>query len=472
MRLPIRYQFMVPLIVVALASLAAISAYYARRATIDTRTRVEEQLQGVAAVLAGSGFPLTDAVLHDMSHLAGAEFVLVNSRGLPVASSHEEEVGNVDSLSGKPVAKHAEEVSLGEVVELNGVFYYLASLQMADRRGGDSTQVLHMLFPQGDFNTAWRAVFLPPLLVGMATVLAVVLTTQFIAARINRVLGQLGTEVERLADGDFSPVEVPEVKDETQDLAIAVNRTAQRLVDYEAETRRTEQMRTLGILGSGLAHEMRNAATGCRMAVELHREVCQSEGDDDSLQMAMQQLQLMERQLQKYLRLGKRSDREQKSLVDLRELVGDLIGLVRSSAKHAGIDLVWQPPADPTQAMADPEQLSQAVMNLVLNAMDAARQRSATTGTNGYVRVELTRDSACPHVKLVVSDSGDGPPDRLSESLFEPFVSDKPEGVGLGLAVTRDIAENCGGSLTWHRVDNETQFVMSIPLSNEAADHA
>ena len=462
---------MMPLLLVAVASLAAISAYYARRATIDTRNRVEQQLQGVAAVLGGSGFPLTDAVLHDMSHLAGAEFLLVDSRGRRVASSHGAEFTSLETLDASPVAEQADDVALGPIVTLDGVQYYQSSLRIADRRGGSSSQVLHMLFPQGDYNVAWRAVFLPPLIVGLATVIGVVLTTQLVASRITRVLTQLGDDVERLADGDFSPVEVTAVNDETRDLAVAVNRTAQRLVDYDAETRRTEQMRTLGLLGSGLAHEMRNAATGCRMAVELHREACPT-GDDDSLQMAMQQLKLMERQLQKYLRLGKPADSQPQTATNVCELVGDLVALVRPSARHAGVDVVWQSTGEAAMVLADAEQLSQAVMNLILNALEAARHHTATSGNEGYVRLELKSDAPREWLDLVVADSGEGPPAELAESLFEPFVSNKPEGVGLGLAVTREVAENCGGSLHWHRTGDETQFILRIPFLNENSSHA
>lgn len=453
---------MVPLVVVALASLAAISVVHAHLSTVRTRERVERQLQGVAAVLTGSGFPLTEAVLRQMSDLAGAEFVLTTEAGDPVASSLDVTNDSVDWPTTTPAAERAAEVSLGSMLELDGNRYFHSSLQLADRRGGLSPQVLHILFPQDEYNTAWWAMFVPPLLVGLAAVVAVMLTTGLVASRINRVLQRLGREVRRLAEGDFSAIEVPAVNDETKDLAVAVNQTAVRLADYEAETRRTEQMRTLAILGSGLAHEMRNAATGCRMAVDLHSEVCAGGGpDDDSLEMARHQLSLMERRLQKFLRLGKQSVDGVDADLDLAELVSELVALVQPSAKHAGVAFDWQVLAEETLVHGDAEQLSQAVMNLLLNAMDAAAQQSAVGEGDAQVRVTLEQDQG--NLVLTVADSGEGPPEELAESLFEPFVSDKPEGVGLGLAVARQVAKNSGGSLEWSRSGGETRFVLRLP---------
>ncbi len=457
---------MIPLLAVAIASLAAISVVNAHLATVRTRDRVEAQLQGVAGVLAGRAFPLTGAVLRQMSELSGADFVLTSAGGRPAASSR----SDITDLGARTIdhaaARRAGDVTLGPVIELDGERYYYSSLVIAERSGSDSAQVLHILFPQDDYNMAWRAMFVPPLLVGLAAVAGVIATTQLVASRIKRVLDCLGNEVRRLADGDFSAVKVPSVDDETRDLALAVNQTAERLVDYESQTRRTEQMRTLALLGSGLAHEMRNAATGCRMAFDLHSEVCPADrNQDDSLDMARHQLGLMERRLEKFLRLGKPTTTEVNQQIDLVELIDDLVPLVRPSASHAHVDVEWQPPAGTVELRADPEQLSQAIVNLLLNALEAATKRAAETRTAGRVRVELRMSGEA--VTVTVADSGDGPPADLAPTMFDPFVSAKPEGVGLGLAVTRQVAEDYGGTLDWQRTDDETQFSLHLPLQAE-----
>ena len=94
---------------------------------------------------------------------------------------------------------------------------------------------------------------------------------------------------------------------------------------------------------------------------------------------------------------------------------------------------------------ADAEQLRQLLLNLVLNAIEAA-------GPGGWVRIELVREARSRWAKpawlqVRVLDSGPGPSAELAGRLFEPFVTGKPEGIGLGLAVARQIAEAHGGAI-------------------------
>ncbi len=66
-------------------------------------------------------------------------------------------------------------------------------------------------------------------------------------------------------------------------------------------------------------------------------------------------------------------------------------------------------------------------------------------------------------VTVTVSDSGEGPSDDIAERMFEPFVTSKPEGVGLGLAYVRRTIELLGGAVSWSRQQNETCFVLELP---------
>src|SRR4029079_18885773 len=85
---------------------------------------------------------------------------------------------------------------------------------------------------------------------------------------------RLRSEVLRIARGDFREAPLTAIDDEIRDLSAAVNRTATMLAEYEAQVRHSEQMRTLTILGASIAHQLRNAATGCRMALDLHASAC------------------------------------------------------------------------------------------------------------------------------------------------------------------------------------------------------
>jgi nitrogen-specific signal transduction histidine kinase len=72
---------------------------------------------------------------------------------------------------------------------------------------------------------------------------------------------------------------------------------------------------------------------------------------------------------------------------------------------------------------------------------------------------------------LLVEDSGPGPPAEVADRLFEPFVTSKPEGVGLGLAVARQVAEAHGGTIGWRREGDRTCFRIELPLEQERESH-
>jgi signal transduction histidine kinase len=95
------------------------------------------------------------------------------------------------------------------------------------------------------------------------------------------------------------------------------------------------------------------------------------------------------------------------------------------------------------------------------NAIEAA-------GPGGWVEVALRREEApAPVFILEVSDSGPGPSAEVAAKLFEPFVTGKPEGVGLGLAVSRQVAEAHGGRITWRREDGVTRFRIELPAPDK-----
>jgi nitrogen-specific signal transduction histidine kinase len=107
--------------------------------------------------------------------------------------------------------------------------------------------------------------------------------------------------------------------------------------------------------------------------------------------------------------------------------------------------------------------MSQVVINLLLNAVEAAKQNHIERTNGASVRVEI--GSANSHAaEIVISDSGAGPADSVAASLFEPFVTNKPEGAGLGLAVAKEIVTAHGGSIDWSRANGFTRFRVLLPL--------
>lgn len=469
MRFPIRYQFMLPLLAVSLLSLVAIGWISAGMITQRTTARIEQRLQNVLAVLAQSNFPLTDQVLRQMGGLASAELILTDHNGEIVAASHDLPLAVGENLSALPAA--GDQVLLSSTVQVGDKAFFHSTVPVRQRAGLQQGSQLHVLFGQDEYNAAWRAVFLPPLGVGLATAAIVVLITFGVARRLSRMLASLGHEVNRLARGDYSPLAEPPLDDETRDLAKSINQTAEQLGEYEQQLRQSERARTVAMIGAGLAHEMRNAATGCRLAVDLHAKSCPATDNDEALQVARHQLEMMESRLQQLLQLGATNTEDSQELLDYAEIIDRAVRLIAPAAQHAGVRLDWKPPERATQVLANAELLTQAVSNLLLNALEAARQNQLVSAAEGFVRVEVLDHQR--ETELLVTDSGSGPQDAGDgqQAFFQPFVTSKPEGVGLGLTVARRVIESFGGEIAWQRQAGLTQFSIRLPHAQRGLQH-
>jgi signal transduction histidine kinase len=143
--------------------------------------------------------------------------------------------------------------------------------------------------------------------------------------------------------------------------------------------------------------------------------------------------------------------------------VADALSLVKPACAHAGVELAYVQPAEPLVVRGDGQALRQLIANLVLNALDATKGEPATA----RIGVALER-LGTDRVALRVRDSGLGPAADVADRLFEPFITTKPEGTGLGLYVARRVAELHGGSIGWERVGGETCFSVVLPLCSES----
>ncbi len=115
-------------------------------------------------------------------------------------------------------------------------------------------------------------------------------------------------------------------------------------------------------------------------------------------------------------------------------------------------------PADPVLVDADPVALEQVVFNLVRNALDASDAARVT------IRTDIDGGSAI----LDVIDDGPGVPETIKPRIFEPFVTGKPDGTGLGLALCQRLVEEMGGEIVLLPETAETTFRLSLPLSTKA----
>jgi signal transduction histidine kinase len=454
MRWPLRYQILFPFAAVMLAVVVSLSLLEAYLSARRTQRQIEHQLQEVALTLADATFPLTDAVLKQTRGLSGAEFVLTDRRGAVEAASLKE----VEPASLPQTVTPRDQVQLGQGVELGGQAYFHTAIDLRPRGAQRETMRLHILYPQGVLREArWQAAY-PPLWVG-AGLLGVVIAMAFaIAGRFSRPILEVRRELSRLVQGDFRPVPLGQRNDELRDLIGCVNALGDQLEEMRRVIKRSERLALLGQLSGGLAHQLRNSVAGARMAVQLHQRRC-GDVDQDSLAVALRQLTMTEQHLQRFLTAGQ-TTLTKREPCELRAIVADVVSLVAPTCRHRDVALQCDADAAPCPLSADAEQLRQLILNLAVNAIEAA-------GRDGWVRIELSQTAAATIIRVV--DNGPGPAPEVAQRLFEPFASGKPEGIGLGLTVAKKIAESHGGTI---HCTTEGATTFEVVLPSQPADDA
>jgi signal transduction histidine kinase len=291
---------------------------------------------------------------------------------------------------------------------------------------------------------------------GVALVLAVAFAG-VVAARVTEPVQLLKRQTERIANGDFALVRPPQRDDELRDLALAVNRMAELLQRNAVELRQHERAATLHQIGAGIAHQLRNAATGCRMALDLFRRQEQSLEHDENLIVATRQLELMESYLQRFLTLGRTSQLE-RAPTDLADVLRSAVELVRPLAEHRHATVDVHIKNDAPAIDADRKSLEQVFVNLLTNAVEAC---AVPDVSHPEVTVTLARHNGAWQVAIL--DNGPGFAPRVMGRLGDPFVTTKPEGTGLGLAVAREILAAHSATLSWSRRDGQTVFAVEFP---------
>ncbi|MSQ95593.1 MAG: HAMP domain-containing histidine kinase [Gemmataceae bacterium] len=463
MRFSIRYQLLLPLLALMLGLVGA-STWSAWSSGQRARRQIETQIDDIAkTVTTPPSFPLTTSILHLMKGLSGAEFLLCDENRIPIRDKSELVSTLSEAPNELPAPAHPEQ-HFDKPVQIGKILYVGrgVALQHADRPGS----ILYILYPESRWREAVWEALRPALALGIVGSLVSVVLSVVLTQMLSRRIQEMERRTRLIAEGDFSPLPLPSLNDELRDLGQSVNEMAQRLAQFQDTIRQTERLRLLGQVSGGLAHQLRNGVAGARLAVQLHTQECPSppvplpgregRGTDESLTVALRQLSLVEMHLKKFLDLGKALDLQQQPC-RLEEIISDTAQLLGPQCRHAHIDLRVAPPAESSVPLSgDAAQLGHLFLNVLSNAIEAA-------GPDGWVEV---RWGAANRVAFVeVRDSGPGPGPEVAARLFEPFVTGKREGVGLGLAVARQVAEAHGGSIRWTRETGCTCFRIELPCT-------
>jgi signal transduction histidine kinase len=454
----IQQRFLLPVVGVVAVALTVSAAITAAWLHHTVQQRDQQRLARVVAALTAPGFPLNEPVLAKMSGLSGAEFVVLNAHDRPVAASLQLDETSIDGL----LVVLAEQHGPGAVAAVTlGERPYLAEAIALVPRWDEGGRRLVVLSPADPFWTSTGGIVLPPLVVGLVACVLLVGLVSAIARHTARPIEQLAAHAVRIASGDFSQCATRPGCRELDDLAAAMNDMAGRLREYADRIRRNERLRTLDQLSGGIAHQLRNAATGARLALDLYRRDT-ADPDCEPLAVADRQLQQIEAYCQRFLSLARGTQpREPRSFVRLAldDVVRESCSMVAPLAQHAGTTIDCSAIDGPLEMLGDAETLRQVLINLLVNAVEAVRHPDVVDK-----KVAIVVRQSGKNLVVRVGDTGPGPSSLVGD-VFEPLVSDKAEGTGLGLAVAREVIAAHSGRVHWQREGGWTWFEVHLPAA-------
>ncbi|PRH89412.1 hypothetical protein C5L14_02175 [Labrys okinawensis] len=286
---------------------------------------------------------------------------------------------------------------------------------------------------------------------------------------------RLAEGVNAIAKGDFTQRVPTRRHDELGQLSVAFNSMAQQLEGLrkmEAKLRRRERMTTLGEVAAGLAHEVRNPLGIIKTSAELLQNSANlSEVETRRLGYVIDEVRRIDQLIRDFLAFARPPQR----MTDLApiDLVDRVLGSCQSEIEHQRVLVNVEDESGGARIHVDRDQMIQACLNLVLNAlqaMESVHEPAAAPGQAVRPRLDIRITSEGDEVHFLFADNGPGIPPTLIDRIFDPFVTTKDSGTGLGLARVFAVAEGHGG---WIEARNAAHggaiFELVIPASQRRA---
>jgi PAS domain S-box-containing protein len=252
--------------------------------------------------------------------------------------------------------------------------------------------------------------------------------------------------------------------------AVAVVRDLSRLKALEAEVRRGERLAALGQMALALAHEIRNPLGAIRGVAQLLGDELGAGPFREHVGVMLAEIDRVNRVMEALLDLG-RPLTFTFAAVNLHELLERVCLLAEPAARAHGVTLVRRYDPSLPALWGDPDRLVQVFQNLVQNGMEAMPGGGRLTLTTRvsldavYGRVDVGAGPR-PLVEVQVVDEGEGIPLELLDRVFDPFVTTKPRGLGLGLALAHRIVEEHRGALRVASTPGKgTTFSCYLPIA-------
>ncbi|MEW6375271.1 MAG: ATP-binding protein [Thermodesulfobacteriota bacterium] len=291
------------------------------------------------------------------------------------------------------------------------------------------------------------------------------ITSRWIQSPLSKVVGAM----RKVEEGDLDVRVNLSSRDELAKVARTFNSMVETLstakkdleILHQKELERVQKMATLGEMAAAMAHEIRNPLAGIASATKIIRSGL--EKDDPRAEIfdeINEQIARLEKIVSNLLQFA-RTPCAQFSFIDIHEIIDRILNLLSYQIQNQRIEVEKEFQSNLPPIYADPEQIQQVLMNIVLNSIQAMPE-------GGKLRFGTFFRSEDKTVHLTIADTGIGISEEIIPKIFKPFYSKKAKGAGLGLAIVEKIIQEHRGKVTISsEVGVRTDVEITLPVSGQ-----
>ena len=294
----------------------------------------------------------------------------------------------------------------------------------------------------------------------------------FLSVKYTQPIDEVVQAAKKVASGDLSKM-LPESRhDEIGELTKSFNEMVDKLRrqrELEERLRHAEQLSALGQMASGIAHEIRNPLNLINLSIDHLKSqfsnwnTAKQKEAEEVISNVKVEIYRLNQMIENFLKYGKPL-RLHFAEVSVDALFQEVVGLARHKAGEQKIEIVLDADSSLPKMEADPEQLKACFINVVLNAIQAMPQ-------GGKLEIQVRSNPpegsgavSCGSIVLVFRDTGVGIGGEDLGKIFEPYFTTKKLGIGLGLAITKRIIEEHGGTIDVEsRLTQGTKVTIQLP---------
>lgn len=278
---------------------------------------------------------------------------------------------------------------------------------------------------------------------------------------------QVLVPVRKLISKTLSHNGIVKQKDEVRALSMGVHKLIEDSDHIHTELERSrenllqaEKMAMVGKLAAGMAHTIRNPMTSVKMRLfSLGRSIELSDTQKEDFDVISDEIRHMDTIVQNFLEFSRPPKLVMQSISP--SVVVDLaVQLLTHRLKSYDVDVSVHRPAFLPDVQADPEQLKEVFVNIIVNACEAMGSRGSI-----FISEEVVTESSGKVAVVKLRDTGPGLSGEIRDKIFQPFFTTKDEGTGLGLSIVFRIIEEHGGRVEVESAEGEgTTFIIKLPI--------